>query len=42
MMLYAALPVAVLALGGLIVCQLLLGLRVCGVVTGLDMLGGEW
>jgi type II secretory pathway component PulF len=41
MMLYAALPVAVLALGGLIVCQLLLGLRVCGVVTGLDMLGGD-
>jgi type II secretory pathway component PulF len=40
MMLYAALPVAVLALGGLIVCQLLLALRVCGLVTGLDMLGG--
>jgi type II secretory pathway component PulF len=40
MMLYAALPVAVLALGGVIVCQLLLALRVCGLVTGLDMLGG--
>jgi type II secretory pathway component PulF len=39
MLLYAALPVAVLALGGLIVCQLLLAIRMCGLVTGLDMLG---
>jgi len=40
MVLYAALPVAVLALGSLIVCQLFLALRVCGLVTGLDTLGG--
>lgn len=41
MMLYAALPVAVLALGGLIAGQLVLGLRVCALVTGLNMLGTE-
>ncbi len=41
MMLYAALPVAVLALGGLIAAQLLLGLRVCALVTGLNALGAE-
>lgn len=41
MMLYAALPVAVLMLGGVIICQLLLMLRVLGVFTGLDMLGNE-
>lgn len=39
MMLYAALPVAVLALGALIVCQLLLTFRVLGVFGGLSMLG---
>jgi type IV pilus assembly protein PilC len=40
MMLYAALPVAVLALGALVLCQLFLILRVLGLVVGLDMLGG--
>ncbi len=41
MMLYAALPVAVLALGGLIAGQLVLGLRMCALVSGINMLGGE-
>lgn len=41
MMLYAALPVAVLVLGGLIAGQLALGLRVCALVTGINTLGGE-
>ena len=41
MLLYAALPVAVLMLGGVIICQLMLMLRVLGVFTGLDLLGNE-
>jgi type II secretory pathway component PulF len=40
MLLYAALPAAVVGLGALIICQLLLGLRVLGIFTFLDMLGG--
>lgn len=39
-MLYSALPVAVLLLGGLVLCQLFLMLRVLGLFVGLDALGG--
>jgi type II secretory pathway component PulF len=41
MMLYAALPVAVLGLGFLVMCQLALMLRVLGLFVGLSALGGE-